>query len=190
MHKKYTIRSRRSAVLTFRTYFDWTQVVAIQDMPMLSHFHMNFNAFVVLATKVWTCLCFIFNRQVRAVCMDTFFFSFLSSSSIQSLHMFFVHMISLTFAILHVPMKCYNKSKIINLVCPVSTSEVWSIPVDAGVASSTGHGTTENARIGLGRNTNSFASRCNAQEYCETRNPARFHRESDHRSASSAIFRA
>lgn len=34
---------------------------------MLSQFHMNLNAFFVLAAKVWTCLCFIFNRQVRAV---------------------------------------------------------------------------------------------------------------------------
>lgn len=36
-------------------------------MPMLSHFQMNFRAFLVLASKVWTCVCYMFNRQVRAV---------------------------------------------------------------------------------------------------------------------------
>ncbi|XP_055624917.1 CTD nuclear envelope phosphatase 1 homolog isoform X1 [Toxorhynchites rutilus septentrionalis] len=35
-------------------------------MPMLSQFHMNFRAFLVLASKIWTCLCYMFNRQVRA----------------------------------------------------------------------------------------------------------------------------
>lgn len=59
-----------AAALTFRCHsFSALGLgLSIQDMPMLSHFQMNFNAFVVLASKVWTCLCFIFNRQVRAVC--------------------------------------------------------------------------------------------------------------------------
>lgn len=39
-------------------------------MPMLSQFQMNFHAFLVLASKVWTCICFMFNRQVRAVSIN------------------------------------------------------------------------------------------------------------------------
>ncbi|XP_037916922.1 CTD nuclear envelope phosphatase 1 homolog isoform X2 [Hermetia illucens] len=35
-------------------------------MPMLSQFQMNFRAFLVLASKVWTCICYMFNRQIRA----------------------------------------------------------------------------------------------------------------------------
>lgn len=33
---------------------------------MFSQFQMNFRAFLVLASKIWTCLCYMFNRQVRA----------------------------------------------------------------------------------------------------------------------------
>ncbi|XP_035789883.1 CTD nuclear envelope phosphatase 1 homolog isoform X1 [Anopheles albimanus] len=35
-------------------------------MPMLSQFQMHLRAFLVLASKVWTCICYMFNRQVRA----------------------------------------------------------------------------------------------------------------------------
>lgn len=45
-----------------------------KDMPMFSQFPMNLtlNGFIVLVSKVWTCICFLFNRQVRAVSIASF----------------------------------------------------------------------------------------------------------------------
>jgi len=34
---------------------------------MISLLQMKFHALLLLLSKVWTCICFMFNRQVRAV---------------------------------------------------------------------------------------------------------------------------
>lgn len=41
--------------------------IPLKDTPMLKQLQMGLRAFLLLASRVWTCLCFMFKKQVRSI---------------------------------------------------------------------------------------------------------------------------
>lgn len=42
-------------------------IFAVKLLPMLKQLQMGLRAFMLLASRVWTCICFLIKKKVRAV---------------------------------------------------------------------------------------------------------------------------